>query len=65
MSTYSKLQTLQLTRKHFLEKKYFDNGIRYIRDVCNTGATYLSFHDFHTFFKANQIAFNIQDLFQQ
>lgn len=58
MSTYSKIQTL-------FRKKYFDNGIRYIRDVCNTGATYLSFHDFHTFFKANQIAFNIQDLFQQ
>lgn len=29
-------------------KNYFDNGMRYISDICNAAGSYLSFHDFNT-----------------
>lgn len=31
-------------------KNCFDDGIRYISDICNADGSYLPFHDFNTFY---------------
>lgn len=42
-----------IDKEIFFRKKYFDNGIGYIRDVCNIGVIYFFFYDFYIFFKVN------------